>query len=186
VRRLAASVTLAAVLLGACSGGDDGEDGSELGVTQPPTSATVPDALPESTEGTGVVSLNGVSSSFAVDACQLETTTDPSGLETLVLVTGRGTTAGGVPFDVEVRRFASGTDEVTTTDAVSYADAARIYRAQRYEVNGALDDLLAPDARSSMIRTREGGVAAQGIAGPPGAEPGDDGIIGIAVDATCG
>ena len=73
-----------------------------------------------------------------------------------------------------------------STPTSEATESGRVLRAQRYEVNGQINDLLDGDARSSMIRARAGGVAAQGVAGPLGAVAEDDGLVGIAVDATCG
>ncbi len=193
-RHRAAATGLAAVALvalGACSSSDDdgsdavGADGS-IGVTAPPAEVTAPPAPPASAAGTGVVQLGGSSSSFAVLECRLEPDgSEPAGAQTLVLVTGTGTTGSGVPFEVEVRRFATGVEPVTYTDTISYADTARILQAQRIEVAGQVDDLRDPDATSSLLRPRADGVSATGLAGPPGEGADADGTVGFALDATC-
>ena len=103
----------------------------------------------------------------------------------MVELTGTGTTASGAAFTVAVQRFATGTDVVTFTDTVTYSDSARILQAQRIEVNGQVSDLRDPKAASPLLRTRSRGVAAVGLAGAPGDGPDDEGIIGLALDATC-
>ena len=37
----------------------------------------------------------------------------------------------------------------------------------------------------SMVRIREGGLSAAGLAGPPGSAAGAEGTVGFAIDATC-
>jgi hypothetical protein len=186
--RVVLGAVLAVALLGCSSSDDGGEaaDDTSIGVTAPPTEVTAPPVPAPSPPGTGVVVLGGTSSSFAVTACQLEPDgTEPEGAQTLLLVSGTGTTGGGVGFELEVRRFATGTDVVTYTDTITYADSARILQAQRIEVAGQVDDLRDPEATSSLLRPRADGVSAAGLAGPPGEGAGADGTVGLAVDATC-
>ncbi len=91
-----------------------------------------------------------------------------------------------MPFTIEVQRFAADSGAAETfTDAVTYSDTARILQAQRFEVNGEVNDLRDPSARSVLLRVRADGIAASGLAGPPGAETGDEGLVGLALDATC-
>lgn len=178
----------ALVVAGACSSSSDGED--ETSATEPTVTsdagATVPDIPPPSPAGTGVVVVGGTTSSFAVTACRLEPDpTQPAGARALVELDGAGTTGSGVPFTVEVQRFATGTDVVTYTDTITYTDAGRILQAQRVEVSGQITDLRDPRAATALLRTRDGGLSAAGLAGGPGDAAGDDGLIGIALDATC-
>jgi hypothetical protein len=181
---LAAVPTLA---LAAC--GDDGgeDDGATLGDTVAPTEVTAPELPDASASGTGVVRVGGVSSSFAVIRCELEPDpAAPAAAQPLLLVTGEGTTAGGVPFQVEVQRFATGSDVQTFTDSVTYTDTAKIIQLQRVQVGGETTDLRDSDARGTLLQTRADGVAAAGIGGPPGSVEGEDaGLVGMAVDATC-
>jgi hypothetical protein len=102
-------------------------------------------------------------------------------------VTGAGTTANGIPFQIEVRRFANDSDVAETfTDTITYSDTARILQLQRYEVDGEVSDLRDPDARGTLLRVRPDGVSATGLAGPPGSGGEDtEGIVGLAVDVTC-
>lgn len=177
---------LAVVALAACSDGSTADDGASLGVTSEPTKVTAPPVPGASPTGTGVVVIGGSSSSFAVTGCRLSADpSEPEGAQTLVLITGSGTTRGGVPFEVEIKRFATGTDIKTFTDTISYSDTARILQAQRIEVNGQVQDLRDPDAVSTMIRTRADGLSAGGLAGPPGEGAGAEGTVGFAIDATC-
>lgn len=177
----------AGLVVAACSGGGDGDDdGASLGDTLPPTEITIPDIPAESSPGTGVVVVGVVPSSFAVTACQLE----PVDAGQLLRVTGAGTTGRGDPFQVEVLRFASATAAAETfTDTVTYSDTARILQIQRFEVAGAVTDLRDPDARGTLLRVRPDGLAAAGLAGPPGTSSGsdgnDEGIVGLALDLTC-
>jgi hypothetical protein len=186
-RRALLAVALAGLLAAACSGGDDADDdGASLGVTVAPTEVTAPPVPAESPPGTGVVVVGGSTSSFAVTECRLEADpSEPEGAQTLVLITGSGTTAGGVGFDVEILRFATGTDVKTFTDTISYTDTAKILQAQRIEVGGQVSDPRDPDEVARMIRTRDAGVSANGLAGPPGGGPDTDGTVGFAIDATC-
>lgn len=171
--------------LAACRDGAE-DDGATLGTTAVPAPVTIPAPPSPSAAGSGVVVVGGTTSSFAVTACRLEP--DPAAPEAaraLVELTGAGTTASGVAFTVEVQRFATGSEVVTYTDTVTYTDSARILQAQRIEVNGQVSDLRDPKASSPLLRTRSGGVAAAGLAGAPGDGPDDDGVVGVAVDATC-
>lgn len=187
MRRLALGLAAASLVLAACSSsGDDDATVDSLGPPAEPTEVTAPPAPSPSPAGTGVVVIGGTSSSFAVTDCLLEPDgSEPAAAQTLLLVTGTGTTGGGVPFEVAARRFATGTDPITYTDTISYQDTARILRAQRIEVGGQVDDLRDPDATSSLLRPRPDGVSATGLAGPPGEGADADGTVGLAIDATC-
>jgi hypothetical protein len=184
--RLAPLLAVALVLsVAACSGADD-DDGATLGSTAAPTAPTVPALPPPSAAGTGVVVVGGTTSSFAVTSCRLEPDpAEPEGARALVALTGAGTTGSGVAFTVELQRFATGTDVVTFTDTVAYTDAGRILQAQRIEVGGQVTDLRDPEATSALVRPRAGGVTAAGLAGAPGEGAEDEGVIGVALDATC-
>lgn len=199
--RRGAVAAVAVVVLAACSGSGDGDradggtqpsDAVDVGgsptTTAPAASGTaeVPALPPESPAGTGVIVVGGTSSTFAVSTCRLEPDgSEPPGAQTLVAVDGAGTTGAGVPFTIELQRFATGTDVITFTDTVTYTDSGRILQAQRIEVAGQVTDLRDPDATSALVRVRADGVTAAGLAGPPGAVAGDEGITGIALDATC-
>lgn len=183
-RRLVLIVALA--LGAACSGGEEADDdGASLGDTAPPTAVTAPDVPVPSPPGTGVVVIGGSTSEFSVTECELEPA-DP-GATTLLVVTGAGTTASGVPFQVEVQRFAADSEAAETfTDTITYSDTARILQLQRFEVAGEVSDLRDPDARSTLLRVRPGGLSAAGLAGPPGTGADfDEGIVGFAIDASC-
>jgi hypothetical protein len=52
-------------------------------------------------------------------------------------------------------------------------------------VSGQVTDLRDPTAAAPLVRTRDSGVSAQGLAGPPGGGADDDGNVGLALDATC-
>jgi hypothetical protein len=175
--------------------GDDGDDdllpfdddaAGEPGdpVAGPPAE---PPALPDaSPSGTGTFVLGGTSSTFTVTGCRTEPLPDePEAAQTLLAITGEGTTASGVAFTIEITRFATGTDVRTFTDSIAYADTARILHGQRIEVAGQVTDLRDEDARTALLTPRADGVAGRGIVGPPGSVAGDQGLIGIAVDATC-
>lgn len=185
VAALVASVAVVALGMGACSGGSDDEPG--LGTTAAPVPPTVPEppAAPES--GSGAVVLGRSTSTFEVTTCQLEPDADqPEGARTLVLLIGAGRTASGVAFTIEAQRFSTGTGAATTyTDTVTYSDAGRILQAQRIEVGGQVDDLRDPDASSPLLRPRTDGLSAAGLAGAPGDGAEAEGIVGLAVDATC-
>jgi hypothetical protein len=182
---LAAVVT--AVALAACSGGDGGDGSSDGSADSAPTAPSgIPTVPAPSAAGQGAIVVGGTTSSFAVTSCRLEPDpAQPEGARALVELDGAGTTAAGVPFTVEVQRFATGTEVITYTDTVTYTDAGRILQAQRIEVGGQVSDLRDPKASSALLRLRSGGLSAAGRAGGPGDGPDDDGIIGIALDATC-
>lgn len=103
----------------------------------------------------------------------------------LITLAGAGTTGSGLAFTIELQRFATGTEVVTFTDTVTYADPGRILQVQRIEVRGQVTDLRDPKATSSFVRTRSNGVTATGLASAPGDRSDDGGLIGLALDATC-
>jgi hypothetical protein len=183
---MAASV-VAALAAGACSGGDGDGDDLGTGTTGEVTAPTAPAVPAPSPAGTGVVVIGGTTSSFAVTECRLEPDpAAPEGARPLLLAKGSGTTGGGVPFTVEVQRFATGAGAaVTFTDTIAYTDAARILQAQRIEVGGEVMDLRDPDASSALLRPRADGVSGAGLAGAPGDDADDEGVVGIALDLTC-
>lgn len=172
-----------ALLVGCSSGGGRGDDGASLGQPVAPTPVTAPDLPAEAPPGTGVVVVGGSVSSFAVTSCELSPGVDDASV--LLLVLGEGTTGSGIPFRVEVQRRSTSTAVETYTDTVTYTDTARILQLQRLEVAGEVSDLRDADARGTLLRVRPTGVATRGLAGPPGSEVGDDGIVGLAIDATC-
>jgi hypothetical protein len=180
-----------ALLFAGCSSGSGGDAGAPTGTGGGGTPSTmgrptVPALPARSRPGTGVVVVGGTTSSFAVTACRLEPDpAEPAGARALVKLAGAGTTGSGVAFTVELQRFATGSTVVTYTDTVTYTDAARILQIQRVEVNGQVTDLRDPKASSALVRTRADGVTASGLASAPGDGPGDGGIIGVALDATC-
>lgn len=181
-----ASASLALTVVAACSGSGADDDGATLGSTGAPVPATIPDVPGPSPAGTGVVVVGGTSSSFAVTSCRLEPDpAAPTAARAMVEVAGAGTTASGVAFTIEVQRFATGTGVVTFTDSITYSDSARILQAQRIEVNGEVTDLRDERAATALLRTRADGVSAAGLAGPPGTGSADEGLIGLALDATC-
>jgi hypothetical protein len=169
--------------------GDDGADVDDEGLGPPasPTPQTAPPAPDVSEPGTGSVAVGGAVATFEVTDCRTEADPDePEAAQTLVAVTGAGTTDSGVDFTVEIARFATGTDVRTFTDSITYSDPARILQAQRIEVAGEVTDLRDEGATSALLTVRPDGVSGRGLAGPPGSTAADEGITGIAVDATCG
>ena len=98
-----------------------------------------------------------------------------------------GGVTSGIPFQIEVQRFAADSAVAETfTDTITYSDTARILQVQRSEVGGEVSDLRDPDARSTLLRVRPDGLSAAGLAGPPGTGGDfDEGIVGFALDATC-
>ena len=178
---------LAIVVLGAAcsSGGNADDDGATLGDTAAPTEVTAPAVPAASSAGTGTVVVGGTASEFSVTECEL-VPADPAS-PNLLLLTGAGTTQNGVPFQIEVKRFAADSAVAETfTDTISYSDTARILQLQRFEVNGEVSDLRDPDARSTLIRVRPDGLSAAGLAGPPGTGAEfTEGIVGLGLDATC-
>ncbi len=186
-----AALVAASLLLVACS-----DDGGQAGAgpestvdgtaTSSGQSAVVPAVPSPSPSGTGVVVIGGASNTFTVSACRLEPDpAAPAGARALLQLEGAGTTSAGVPFTIEAQRFATGTDVVTFTDTVTYTDAARILQAQRVEVAGQVTDLRDADATTALLRPRSDGVSGAGLAGGPGDIGDDEGVIGLALDATC-
>jgi hypothetical protein len=85
-----------------------------------------------------------------------------------------------------VQRFAATGEVDTFTDTITYTDSAKILQALRFEVAGEITDPRDPDARGVLLRTRPDGVSAAAVAGPPGSAGEDlEGLVGLAVDATC-
>lgn len=185
-RRAAALLAVGVLAVGACSGGGD-DDEPGLGTTAAPTPATVPAAPSAPAAGSGVVVVGQSTTTFTVTACTLEPDpTAPEGARVLASLAGEGMTQGGVAFTVEAQRFSTGTAAATTyTDTVTYSDAGRILQAQRIEVGGQVDDLRDPDATSPLLRPRVDGLSAAGLAGAPGEGADAEGIVGLAVNATC-
>lgn len=184
---------VSALALPACAEDRDGpapfEDGGAErpaegpGPGPPPTAPALPD---QSAAGTGTLVLAGAAARFTVDECLTGPLPgEPEGAQTLLRVTGSGSTAAGIEFTIQITRFVTGTDVLTFTDTIAYIDTARILQAQRIEVAGQVTDLRDERAGVALLSLRDGGVAGRGIAGPPGSVAGDEGLVGIAVDATC-
>jgi hypothetical protein len=185
MRRLPRALTVALLVAAACSGGG-GDDGADLGVTSSTAAPQAPDVPAESASGTGVVVIGGTNASFAVTECELDLAPAEDGTGPLLRVTGEGTRANGVPFSVEVTRTATAEEATTFTDLITYVDTARILQLQRFEVGGEVSDLRDPDASGTLLRVRDDGLSAAGIAGPPGTSaPEGPGLVGLALDATC-
>lgn len=189
-RRRAGAVVAALLLTVACS--SDRSDAALDAPSGPDDTSTVaapeiPEVPPSGDPGTGTVVLGGAVAPFTVSSCRLEADpSQPAAARALVELTGKGTTAQGTGFTVELSRFATTVNDVVTyTDNVSYTDSARILQAQRIEVGGQVTDLRDADAATPLIRTRPDGVSAAGLAGAPGDGPDDEGIIGLALNATC-
>jgi hypothetical protein len=184
LRPLLLAVLMAAT---ACSGGDGGDDGADLGTTSTIGAPSAPVVPPASPEGTGVVVIGerGTGSSFAVTSCALEPAGDAAPTAELLRVTGEGTTGKGIPFEVEIVRTSTSAAADTFTDLITYADTARILQVQRSESAGEVTDLRDPAARGTLLRTREGGLSAVGIAGPPGTDVEGPGLVGLALDVSC-
>ncbi len=186
IAQLGALLLVLIVGLNACSDGNDGgDDGSDLGATSSTVPPVAPDAPAPSPPGTGVVVIGEIGSSFEVTECQLEPAPeDPSHL---LHVRGEGTRANGVPFSVEVVRTTTGEADETFTDLITYLDTARILQVQRSETGGEVTDLRDPGASGTLLRVRPDGLSATGIGGPPGTSaPEGPGLVGVALDATCG
>jgi hypothetical protein len=181
-------LALAVAALASCSSDSSpSDDGASLGQTLPPTSVTAPEVPEASDPRTGVVVVGGATSPFTLSECRLEEDpSDPEGAGVLVRVSGAGTSAAGVPFQVEAQRFAATGEVDTFTDTVTYTDSAKILQALRFEVAGEVTDPRDPSARAVLLRTRPDGISVTGIAGPPG-NVGDDpeGLVGLALTATC-
>jgi hypothetical protein len=180
------ALVLVAVVTGACSSDEDPTDegGGSTTTTFGPINA--PAALPESPAGSGAIALGGEVRSFQVTGCALQPNLDePENARTLLKLEGEGE-ARGAPFSVEVLRFLTGgRGAVTTfTDSVDYQDNARVFRAQRIEVDGAITDPLDPAANTPMVQSQGGRVTALGVFGPLGASSGED-RVAFRLDATC-
>ena len=185
-RTLCAAVVAVVALASACSDGGGDDDGSELGSTSSTTPPVAPTVPAESAPGTGVVAIGSLETPFEVVECALEPAADAGPGDPLVLVQGTGTRANGVLFAVEVRRTSTEDAAETFTDLITYTDSARILQVQRSETAGEVTDLRDPDARGTLLRVREGGLSATGIAGPPGTSaPEGPGLVGLALDVTC-
>lgn len=183
-------MVVAAIALAVGAGCADDDAGDQAEGPAAPDEAEQPVSAPSSPEpsdpGTGTVVVGATSSPFDVETCRLEADpAQPAGAQTLVSITGAGTTPDGIAFTLEVQRFATGTDVRTFTDTVVYSDAARILQVQRVEVGGEVTDLRDPDATGPLIRLRADGVSLSGLASGPGEDQDDGGLIGLAVDATC-
>lgn len=181
-----ACVAAGLVLVGACAS-EDGAAPADATATSALAAPSAPPPPAAGEPGTGTVVIGGTASAFEVTTCRLEPDpAEPEAARALLTVTGSGTTPRGEAFTVEVRRFATTLGEVTTfTDTISYQDPARILQAQRIEVGGQVTDLRDPSATNALLRPRADGVSGAGLAGAPGDDADDEGVVGIAVDATC-
>lgn len=174
------------LLLTACSADDDASPADETAA--PDVAApSVPEPPAAGEPGTGTIVIGGTAAAFDVTACALQPDpAEPEAARALLAVTGAGTTSRGDAFTVEVQRFATTLGEaVTYTDTITYEDPARILQAQRIEVGGQVTDLRDPSATSALLRPRPDGVSGAGLAGAPGDDAEDEGVVGIALDATC-
>lgn len=183
------AVALAIGLLGACSSDDDGGSAAD-GPLQPASSTTtptVPSVPAPSAGGSGTIVVGGIAHEFAVDACRLEPDPDePAQARALLRVEGSGQSSRGDAFTVELTRFATTIEDTTTfTDTITFDDGARILQALRYEVAGEVNDPRDPAATSPLLRPRADGVSGAGLASAPGEGANAEGVIGVAVDATC-
>ncbi|MGE3621512.1 MAG: hypothetical protein AB7L84_13715 [Acidimicrobiia bacterium] len=171
---------------GACSGGDGADDADEAVGLSTTTVPVVPAPLAPAAAGAGVVRLGGDELELAVTACAPEgDPTQPEAARPLFTLAGEGTTAAGQAFTVSVQRFVTGVTVRTFTDTITYEDPGQVLQAQRVEVNGVVTDLRDAAARTPLLQIRAGGVAAQGLAGPPGSAAGMPGLVGLALDASC-
>ncbi len=186
LRRAVLASLLPLAAAGAACSGRSGEGGDGSPASTERSGPGAPDPPPAPPAGTGVVVL-GDPETFEVTSCRLgPDEEEPAGARTLLAASGTGTTASGIGFSLDVRRFVTGTDVQTFTDTITYRDSARILQAQRVEVVGQVTDLRDARAASSLIRPRDDGLSASGIAGPPGASPGDlEGSVGMALNLTC-
>lgn len=188
-----------AVVLGGVAGcsGDDGPDSPDSG----PSTSTSPDtavqpigaapAVPEP----GTLSLvigTDLRAELTIDACTVDAGAEPTGEvpAELVAVRASGTTAGGAPVNLDLRRFRSQGASATITDTVTVVvgdpeepDVALV--AQRFEVDGVVTDPRDPDADDPLVRVREGQIEAGGVFAPPGAFADDGGLVEGGLVARC-
>lgn len=175
------------LLLSACTSDDDDAGPAGETATSELAAPSVPEAPAATEPGTGTIVIGAAAQPFDVTACDLEPDPEePEAARALLVVTGAGSTSRGDAFMVEVQRFATTLGDVTTyTDTITYEDPARILQAQRIEVGGQVTDLRDPSASTALLRPRADGVSGAGLAGAPGDDADDEGVVGIAVDATC-
>ena len=184
---LLAWVAVGVVLLLTACASDDGAEPADGTATSDLAPPSVPEPPAPGEPGTGTIVVGSRAQPFEVTACRLEPDpAEPEAARALLAVSGAGTTGRGDAFTVDVQRFATTLGEVTTyTDTVTYEDPARILQAQRIEVGGQVTDLRDPSATSALLRPRADGVSGAGLAGGPGDDADDEGVVGIAIDATC-
>lgn len=180
-------VAVGVVLLATACSSDDGSGPAGEPAPAAAGAPSVP-AVPAAGEpGTGTVVIGGTARAFEVTGCALEPDpAEPEAARALLAVTGAGTTGRGEPFTIELQRFATTLGDATTyTDTITYEDPARILQAQRIEVGGQVTDLRDPSASSALLRPRSDGISGAGLAGAPGDDADDEGVVGLALDATC-
>jgi hypothetical protein len=168
-------VVVAVVALASCS--DDGGDGGDAGGEAPPTTGeTAPATLPDDVEaGTAVLVLDGVGYPLEVRACALAPTTDPATGVTTDLAIDAEDSLG---VAVSISRTTTQGDVPTVNDTVSVVQPdGTVLEANRAEVNGRFVDLLAEGALTPLLTVDGDVVSGSGVFGPPGARPGDEGLV---------
>jgi hypothetical protein len=183
---LLALALVVAVVTSACSSDEDPTDEGGGSTTTALAPIGPPAALPESPVGTGAIAIGGEVRTFEVTSCALQPNLEePEAARTLLKLAGEGE-ARGAAFSVEVLRFLTGARGAipTFTDTVDYRDNARVFRAQRIEVDGAITDPLDPAADAPMVQSQGSRVTALGVFGPLGASSGED-RVAFRLDATC-
>ena len=147
--RLPVLVARAAPVAACSGGGGDDDDGASWATPPPPTKVTAP-ALPATpASGTGVGGRRGHDEPVLRHRVPARARR-PRATPTLLSVTGAGTTANGVPFKVEVKRFATDSEVARPSRTRSATPTPpAILQVQRIEVDGEVSDLRDPDARGT-------------------------------------
>lgn len=179
--------TLVLLTVAACSGA--GEDGApavgstgEGGGSSTTLAAGDAARLPRSAPGRGAVAFGQDVYEFTVSSCVPTPNDDePEAARTLFQLDGKGTARGNA-FTISVRRFQTKTTATTFTDTITYRDTARVFQAQRVEVDGGVTDPRDPNAATPLLQIDDAHVSASGLFGAPG---NDTGAIAGRLDATC-
>jgi hypothetical protein len=170
---LAPCILLAAGLLAACS--DDGGGASEDG---PPTTGVRVDAtlppIDDVAAGEGALVLDGRAYALDIRVCTLAPAVDPTTQISTELAIDADDELG---VAVSLTRSVAPGDVPTVSDRVTIVVDGVVAEANRAEVNGRFIDLFAEGALTPLISVDGEVVTAEGVFGPPGARPGDPGLV---------
>lgn len=199
MRMRVAIVLLCALPVAACGGGDEGSDpassttSSTAVATPVPTLGAVPDiGAGQDAALVFLADLPGERIALDVTSCTIDPGAEPDGEvpAELLAAAATGTMSDGTEVNLDVRRFRSQGASPTITDTVTLVfgdpDAPeRALVAQRFEVDGLVNDLRDPAADDPLLVVGPGGFEGRGLFAPPGGGADDPDRVEGLVRASC-